>query len=71
MQRHERLAVWALDNGAPTSPSWLRTAAHSGCLAVLQWAQSKARLPPADIPQLRDVAAEAGHNAVVAWLDSL
>jgi hypothetical protein len=70
-QGHDKLAVWALDNGAPTFSYWLGDAAQRGRLTALRWAQSKARLSTADIPLLREVAAKAGHNAVVAWLDRL
>jgi hypothetical protein len=66
---YESIAIWALDNGAPTYGKWLKVATRSGCQQVLRWAWEHGRLPANMIPVLKQKA--QNYPAIANWLDSL
>jgi hypothetical protein len=68
---HSKLAIWALEHGAPTYESWLSCAAGYGCVPVLQWAWRHRWLHAVNIPRVRQQASEEGQSHVVAWLDEV
>jgi hypothetical protein len=45
MREHPKIAVWALDNGAPVTPNCTAAAFHYGCLPVIQWLRDHGHLP--------------------------
>jgi hypothetical protein len=63
--RYESIAVWALENGAPTYGNWLETATRSGCQQVLLWAWDHGRLPANKIPALKWNATHIGER--IGW----
>jgi hypothetical protein len=68
LRGHECLAIWALDNGAPSPDNWLDSVARSGCLRVLRWAWEHGRNTQV-LPRLKQAA--FFRTDVVKWLDSL
>jgi hypothetical protein len=69
--RYENIVIWALNNGAPTSGSWLETATRWDSQQVLRWAWEHGRLPADTIPELQVMARNCGKSAIATWLDSL
>jgi hypothetical protein len=69
--RQPKVAIWAIDNGAPIHDRWLWQATHHGCLELLQWAHSVGRLPLDEVRKLLKVAIYHGYGDLADWLEGL